>query len=218
MQSLCFYRFSSRRLFDEESSRINFYSRRGGEGRRGGGREGEREGEGKIGGRGEDVYRETGTCLTSRSTVINDEPMASVHLRFNNSMTHFRRRMHIVSIHPFLSFIELTRLIRGQFELVEVSFFVTVTEKTPLPCSSLSLPPPSSPAPYSPPPPLGRGEGGRVFRPRFSFFFTNNAMVHDEHDAVRSDDETRIRVNREEGASRGCRWIRAETAHVEAPS
>lgn len=96
--------------------------------------------------------------------------MASVHLRFNNSMTHFRRRMHIVSIHPFLSFIELTRLIRGQFELVEVSFFVTVTEKTPLPCSSLSLPPPSSPAPYSPPPPLGRGEGGRVFRPRFSFF------------------------------------------------
>lgn len=46
---------------------------------------------------------ETGTCLTSRSTVINDEPMASVHLRFNNSMTHFRRRMHIVSIRFFHS-------------------------------------------------------------------------------------------------------------------
>lgn len=180
MQSLCFYRFSSRRLFDEESSRINFYSRRGGEGEKGRGEGGrEREGEGKIGGRGEDVYRETGTCLTSRSTVINDEPMASVHLRFNNSMTHFRRRMHIVSIHPFLSFIELTRLIRGQFELVEVSFFVTVTEKTPLPCSSLSLPPPSSPAPYSPLPlPLGGGKG-EGYLGRDSLFF------HKQRDGTR---------------------------------
>ena len=36
---------------------------------------------------GKRVYR---ASLTSRSTVINDVPMASMHLPFNNSMTHFR--------------------------------------------------------------------------------------------------------------------------------
>lgn len=132
---------------------------------------------------------ETGTCLTSRSTVINDEPMASVHLRFNNSMTHFRRRMHIVSIRFFHS-PSWRGEFGGQCEL-EVSFFVTVTEKRSSPTSvfvTLPLPLTSVSAADTP-----------IF-----FFFTNNATRTRYH-SIEWWNEFALIAKR---AQRGCRWIR----------
>lgn len=132
---------------------------------------------------------ETGTCLTSRSTVINDEPMASVHLRFNNSMTHFRRRMHIVSIRFFHS-PSWRGEFGGQCEL-EVSFFVTVTEKRSSPTSVF----------VTPPLPLTSVSAADI--PIF-FFFTNNATRTRYH-SIEWWNEFALIAKR---AQRGCRRIR----------
>lgn len=89
----------------------------------------------------------------------------------------------------------------GQFEL-EVSFFVTVTEKLSSRTSVFVTPPPLPSAAH-----LGR---------RFSNLFSQT-MLRDEHDEPFDRMMKRIRVNREEGAAS---WLSmnpsAETAHVEA--
>lgn len=117
-------------------------------------------------------------------------------------MTHFRRRMHIVSMHPFLSFVELTRWIRRTIWTRGV-VFRNRNGKTFL--SNFRVRHPSSP-------PIGR-----PFRPPIlESFFTNNATRRTRR-TVRSNMMKRIRVNREEGAAS---WLSmnpsAETAHVEA--